>query len=115
MLFVVGACTQTRGRGEPDGTMATPTSGASAEKATVPDLRGSTTTAAASTLRQTGLHLKVIPVGGDDAVVISQRPEAGKVVFGGSAVTVEALCYPAPCPYPGEGKEIYDPCTCAAR
>ena len=31
-----------------------------------------------------------------------------------SVVTVRALCFPAPCPSPGKGRQIYDPCTCAA-
>lgn len=95
--------------------MSSPTSGPAAEKVTVPDLRALTTSAADGTLRQTGLYLEVIPVGGNSAVVISQRPEAGQLVSGGSVVTVEASCHPASCPYPGEGMEIYDPCTCEAR
>lgn len=115
VLFVVGACSQTPDRPERERTMATPNSEAAAQNVTVPDVRHSTTRAADNTLRQAGLLLQVDPVGGDDAVVISQRPDAGRLVSGGSVVTVEARCHPAPCPYPGEGKEIYDPCTCAAR
>jgi hypothetical protein len=31
-----------------------------------------------------------------------------------SIVTVQAKCFALPCPFPGNGKQIYDPCTCAA-
>jgi hypothetical protein len=81
----------------------------------VPDVRGVTTTEADRTLQGAGLLLQVDPVGGSDSVVIDQSPEPGAPVPADSTVLVQARCYPAPCPFPGEGKVIYDPCTCAAR
>jgi hypothetical protein len=81
----------------------------------VPNILQVTTSQADETLQGADLLLRVRPVGGEDAVVVSQMPPAGERVFRGSIVLVDARCYPAPCPFPGEGKEIYDPCTCSAR
>lgn len=90
-------------------------SGTAAKTAHVPNLLKLTTSKADSMLQGKELLLSVRPVGGDDAVVVSQMPEAGERVPRGSVILVEARCYPAPCPFPGEGRSIYDPCTCAAR
>ncbi len=82
----------------------------------VPSVIGLTTREADARLKNVGLVLRVDPVGGgNDAVVLAQSPAAGASLTRGDVVTVRARCFAAPCPFPGEGKEIYDPCTCAAR
>jgi hypothetical protein len=82
----------------------------------VPSVVGLTTREADLTLRRAGLLLEVDPKGGgNDKIVLAQAPSAGSPFVSGDVVTVEARCFAAPCPFPGEGMTIYDPCTCAAR
>jgi len=80
----------------------------------VPDLRGLDTRHADQLLEAYGLKLSVNPIGGKTNKVVAQRPEVGTVVPLLTVVTVQARCFAAPCPFPGTGKQIYDPCTCAA-
>lgn len=105
VLLLIPACT-----GAGDDLPTTPTT-----RVGVPDVRGLITAEADRALQRAGLLLEVAPVGGGDSVVISQSPQPGEPVPSNSIVQVQARCFPAPCPFPGEGKEIYDPCTCAAR
>jgi hypothetical protein len=92
-----------------------PTS-AAASGLEVPDLSGLTTTEADQELQGMGLLLEVMTAtGGDDHTILAQSPAAGTAAEVGSIVTVTARCSPAPCPFPGESREIYDPCTCASR
>ncbi len=82
---------------------------------TVPNLIGLNTVQANQSLATAGLLLEVDPVGGKNALVLFQSPLAGTSAAPGSTVVVRASCFPAPCPSPGKGQTIFDPCTCASR
>jgi len=82
----------------------------------VPNVIGLTTEQADIRLQQAGLLLEVRSIGGGtDRVITTQSPAPGGRLVPGTSVEVSARCFPVPCPFPGTGKTIYDPCTCASR
>lgn len=81
----------------------------------VPNVIGLTTDQADIRLQHAGLLLEVRPVGGTDRVITTQSPAPGGRLVPGTSVHVSARCFAAPCPFPGAGKAICDPCTCASR
>jgi hypothetical protein len=111
-MLLTGACT---GGGPHPPTEAPTTSNPSGFVA-VPDVVGLSTASAVVAMDDAGLAFEINPVGGSAPLVIRENPEPGTQVRVGSTVTLEASCYPAPCPFqPGSGKTTYDRCTCAAR
>ena len=81
----------------------------------VPDVVGLNTRQAVALLDRAGLQFRIRAIGGRSPTVVRQLPLPGAPAEPGTVVTMDASCYPAPCPSPGEGKSIYDPCTCAGR
>ena len=82
----------------------------------VPNVIGLTTEQADIRLQQAGLLLGVQPIGGGtDRVITTQSPAPEGRLVAGTSVHVAARCFAAPCPFPGAGETIYDPCTCASR
>jgi hypothetical protein len=84
----------------------------------VPKLVGMLREKAEHRLRYRGLKPDVVPAGQGDSRtdrVLRQHPHKGKAVQAGSHVKIWCDCYPAPCPSPPPGREIYDPCSCATR
>jgi hypothetical protein len=81
----------------------------------VPDVVGLNTEQAVVLLDRAGLHFQIRAIGGRSPTVVRQLPLPGAPAEPGTVVTMDASCYPAPCPFPGEEKAVYDPCTCASR
>jgi hypothetical protein len=115
---VLGGCTgddtggqapDTRGHSSPD---VLPTSEATV---VVPDLIGMSRTEAEAAIEAAGLLPVVATAEGEQDDVISQTPAVGERVEPGHEVTILVRCPAAPCPYPGEGETIYDPCGCLHR
>ena len=110
-MMVVGACTG-GGTHPPTGA---PTTSLPSGFVLVPDVIGLSTKAAVAAMDKAGLGFEIRPTGGSAPLILGEDPVPGTPVAAGSTVAMDASCQPAPCPFPGEGKTIYDPCTCAAR
>ncbi len=79
------------------------------------DLTGLSRGEAIATLEGVGLRYRVTPAGEaplDDRVA-AQAPSPGTLLDEGAEVVIEVRCRPKPCPAPGDGEEIVDPCSCA--
>ena len=110
-MILMSACT----RGGVPAPTGTPPTSLPSGFVLVPDVIGLSTNAAVAAMDKAGLGFEIHPIGGTAPVVVGEDPGPGTPVAAGSIVALDASCYPAPCPFPGEGKTIYDPCTCAAR
>jgi hypothetical protein len=109
LVLVLLSCTA--GRYSPGSSV----DGHATQGMSVPDVVGLSTTHAVAVVEGAGFRFRIIPVGGTTPTMVGQDPAAGSLAARGITVTLRASCLPAPCPFPGEGKTIYDPCTCAAR
>ena len=81
-----------------------------------PIFRGLTSSEADEVLTRSGLLLEVrTNSDGPDGKVNAQNPAPGTIAQPHTKVEASVNCLPAPCPYPGPRKKIYDPCTCKSR
>ena len=82
----------------------------------VPHLIGLYRPEAERALETRGLLVEVRPqAGGNDDLVVGQRPDPDVRIRRHSLVVLLVRCTPAPCPAPPEGTSIFDPCSCAFR
>lgn len=95
---------------------ATATPGGLEQVESVPDLVGMKRVAASKRLGDLGVLFLIHPVRGrDDDEVVAQEPGAGTLAQASTSVLLRVRCEPRPCPPPPEGKQLYDPCSCAWR